>query len=117
MTFSNVCFSDNEFIGSGVVVVEGSSEDFFSSGVTGTIDPTLDCAYASIGFDSCVEYDSDSCSASNPSEPNVAAPSAAPVPVPVAAAAPTIEGKTSSGFSSDMGFPLFVLLLSVIVAL
>lgn len=125
MTISNTCFTDNEFIGSGVVVMEGTLDYFFSSDVTGTIDPTLECSYASIGFESCVEYDRDTCSASDPEIPtdtNIVSPAAGPVSVtvlagPVAAAAPTNNGTTSSGVSIHTGLSLFVFLMSVIVVL
>ena len=84
MTFSNNCFTDNKFIGRGVVIVEGSSEDFVSSGVTGTIDPSLACSYASIGYNTCANYDTNWCSALIPA--NETAP---PVPIVVSLAPST----------------------------
>ena len=116
MTFSNVCFTDNEFVGSGVVVVEGSIDDFTSSNVTGTVDLTLDCPYASIGFTSCVDYDSDTCSASNPSD---STDTPVPVPVvmaPVSDAAPTI-GEKSGCIPSQIKVSLVLLTMSVVLAL
>jgi hypothetical protein len=118
MTFSDVCFTDNELIGSGVVVIEGSIEDFTSSNVSGTVDPTLECPFASIGFGSCVDYDSDTCSASNPSDvTNPSVPSPTPASAPVAATAPTLEGNTSDSFPIRTTISFVLLLVSVVLAL
>lgn len=120
VSISDVCFIDNEFTGSGVVIVEGSMDDLISSNVTGDIDPNLECSYASIGFSSCVDYDSDTCSASNPagpSVPNVVPVSSPSAPSPMAAAAPTIDDSTSGCFSIHTKVSLVLLLVSVFVAL
>jgi hypothetical protein len=115
MSFSNVCFTNNEFIGSGVVVVEGSIDDFSSSNVSGTVDPNLNCPYASIGFSSCVEYDSDTCFAPDPYVP-VTDPL---VSAPVENADASIEDNTGTSdcFSIRTKVSLVLLLVSVVLAL
>lgn len=118
MTFSNVCFTDNEFIGSGVVVIEGTIDDFTSANVTGTFDPNLECQFASIGFASCVDYDSDTCSASDPSDgtdPSIPVPGSSPLAS--ASVAPTIEDKKSGCFPIQTKISFFVLMVSVVLAL
>ena len=124
MILSDVCFTDNDFIGSGVVVVEGSIDDLTSSNVFGTVDPALKCPYASIGLVSCVDYDSDTCSASNtfdgmdPPVPINAPITYAPAYVAVAAAAPTvIEDKKSGCFPIQSQISFVLLLVSVVLAL
>jgi hypothetical protein len=123
MSFSNVCFIDNEFVGSGVVVLEGSIDDFTSSDVTGPVDPNLECSYASIGFSSCVDYDTSTCATSNPSDgtaPTVPVPNVVPSSAPIASApdaAPTNEGKTSGCFPTQTKISLLLLLISVVLAL
>ena len=65
VTISDTCFTNNLFSGKGVVVVEGSTADFTASNVFGTIDEKLSCSFASISGESCVDYDSTSCTASS----------------------------------------------------
>ena len=115
MILSDVCFLDNEFVGSGAVVAEGSIDDLTSSNVFGTVDPALECPYASIGFATCVDYDSDTCSASNPYY--VRDPSAPASVPPFAAASPTIEDKTSGYFPIQTKISLVLLLTSVVLIL
>lgn len=63
VTILDTCFIDNLFSGKGVVVVEGSAADFSASNVFGTIDDKLSCTFASISGESCVGYDSATCTA------------------------------------------------------
>ena len=98
MILSDVCFTDNDFIGSGVIVVEGSIDDLTSSNVFGTVDPALKCPYASIGLVSCVDYDRDTCSASN-------------------SFYPTIEDKASDCFHIKTKLSMVLFFASVILSL
>ena len=114
MILSDVCFTDNDFIGSGVVVVEGSIDDLTSSNVFGTVDPALKCPYASIGLVSCVDYDSDTCSASNP---YYVLGTSAPASVPLNSFYPTIEDKASDCFHVQTKFSIVLFLASLVFSL
>lgn len=112
MTFSDVCFTNNEFLGSGVVIAEGSIDDLTSSNVFGTVDPALNCPYASIGFATCVDYDSFTCSASNSYYvPDLSAPTSAPlVFVTVPTIAPTYKLTTTfPTYKLTTSFPTYEL--------
>lgn len=63
VTILDTCFIDNLFSGKGAVVVEGSAADFSASNVFGTMDDKLSCTFASISGESCVSYDSTTCTA------------------------------------------------------
>lgn len=63
VTISDSCFTNNICAGKGVVVVDGSAEGFIADNVFGTIDDKLLCSFASISDETCVDFDSETCTA------------------------------------------------------
>jgi hypothetical protein len=107
INITNVCFIDNNFVGEGVVVVQGSTNDLVSTNVFGMVDPELTCPFASTGDDTCVDYDSASCTAlydGNDFHPVVPASSPITLPVPTTSSGVTIK----TGISLVCFFSLFV---------
>ena len=117
VSFRDTCFMDNEFIGSGVVVVEGTAADLVeTTNVYGDNVPELECQFASIGFKTCVEFDRTTCSASSAFHQAVeGAPVAAPVSVTPLTGNNTVP--TSGSYSIQMGLSIAVSLVSLVFAL
>lgn len=108
---------DNEFVGSGVIVVEGTAADLVETkNVYGDNVPGLECQFASIGFKTCVEYDRTTCSASSAFHQAVeGAPVAAPVSVKPLDGNDTVP--TSGSLSNQMGLSIAVSLVSLVFVL
>lgn len=106
VSISDTCFTNNIFSGKGVVVIEGSEADFTASNVFGTTDEKLSCPFTSIRDESCVDYDSATCSAVN-------AFVSGSTSTTEDSTTPTEEADTaknaSSSFSIEIGFYAFLL--------
>lgn len=69
--------------------------DFVSKNVFGTVDPTLTCPFASIGAETCVDYDSGSCTALNLGiKSNSILPTTSPITPPIATTSNVVSIKT-----------------------
>jgi hypothetical protein len=60
LVITNSCFLGNNFVGRGVVLVDGP-EILTESGNYGTFDTNLDCQFVNVGDASCIEFSSPTC--------------------------------------------------------